>query len=379
MSAEPGGRRVGRAVREVATWVAIAVATVAALEGVASLYLLASDVRGIRPPRHLSRAHSVPDTLLGWRNAPGFTDTAAYGAGIEMSTTPEGFRSSPEAGASSPALVCSGDSYTFGLGIADDRHWCARLAQRLGMRGVDMAQDNYGLDQLHLWYQRDGRAVPAAMHLIGVTNATLERAVTADPAGWYEPHLELDGERLVLRGVPVPRQTWASLRRARVARAVDELRLVEAIHRVGGSDPQSARDAAVDEHRPIIERLLGAVADVDRQWGRRLVVVYLPTPRDIRPGTLDARRTWLAEAARKRGIDLVDLTPELRRLRRDSIDLVFISRLATRVKPEAVGQYSKLGHDWVAAALASHLRPIVASELKVDERLGSALRAPDQQ
>ena len=349
--------RAGRALREVALWTAISLGTLLFLEGAASALMLVRDRRNLSVPERLVRPRTVPDTLLGWRNEPGYAKADEYGKDLPLHTTADGMRVTPPGDSTARAgIVCSGDSFTFGPGVADDRTWCALLAAAVpGARTFNMGQELYGLDQSHLWYRRDGVRQPHQVQILALTNPSLERATSPDDAGWFEPRLALEGNRLVTRDVPVPAQTRDALARAAFGRSVDQLRIVEAAHRLPSLDPAQRRAARVDAQRPLIEAVLRELAALHRTRGTRLVVAYLPTSQDVRSDRLDARRRWLAETAQRQGIPFVDLTPTFRALRRDSLDLAFISRTSPVVVPRAAGQYSALGHVLVARALAPAL------------------------
>jgi hypothetical protein len=360
-------------VREVALWTAITLGTLLFLEGAASALMLVRDRRNLSLPERLVRPRTVPDTLLGWRNAPGYAKADEYGKDIALHTTADGLRATTAGDSTTAAgIVCSGDSFTFGPGVGDDRTWCALLAAALpGVRTYNMGQELYGLDQSYLWYRRDGVRQPHAVQILALTNPALERATSPDDAGWFEPRLAVEGERLGVRGVPVPAQTREALERAAFGRAIDELRIVQAAHRLPSLDPVQRRAARVDEQRPLIEAVLRELAALHRTRGTRLVVAYLPTSQDVRTERLDARRRWLAETAQRQGIAFVDLTPAFRALRRDSLDLAFISRTSPVVSPRAAGQYSALGHALVAHTLAPALAVQARTEPRDAARTGS--------
>ena len=60
----------------------------------------------------------------------------------------------------------------------------------------------------------------------------------------------------------------------------------------------------------------------------------------------------LAEYAARRGVPFVDLTPALRALPADSLELAFISRIESGVAPGVIGHYTPAGGTWVAHQLA---------------------------
>ena len=337
--------------------VVLTLGTVVLLEGAASGYLFARDFLAAGSPPAPLRPLTVPDTLLGWRNRPGHAGPDEYGRGIPLTLDSRGFRASPVARTDSARarVVCSGDELTLGVGVADDRHFCALLARELpGVEPVNLGAASYGLDQSVLRYRRDGASLAPRVHLLGITQAALHRATSGSDDGWFKPYLSLDGGRVATRNVPVPRQDGDALRRVARDRAFDELRLVQQYRRLRGFDRDAEVSDAADARMPLFEAVLGELAADDRARGARLVVVYLPTLREARRDD-DGRRRRLARWTREHKVAFIDLTPAMHALRADSLDLAFISRVPAGARGGIVGHYSNLGHAWIARTVASRL------------------------
>jgi hypothetical protein len=351
-----------RAVVGLVGGVAIVIATLCVMEGAASALLFVRDYRGATAPQGVIRPHTVHDSLLGWVNRPAFSSSDEYGTGIGLATTPLGFRANGAADSASAApkegVVCSGDSFTLGYGVSDEHAWCAQLAKsRPGLRTYNMGQAGYGLDQSALWYQRDGARVAHTMQILGITNGQLERMATQKDAGRFKPALAIEAGKVVVRGVPVPEQTSDALRAARRERMKYDLRTVQAFSWLTGGDGRAAAARRIDERWPLVERVLDDLADANVSRGSRLVLAYLPAKRELGPGSPDARRRKLASYAQRRGITFIDLTPLMRAVRPDSIDLSYISRVPRAAAPGVADHYSNLGNAWVAHTLAERLFP----------------------
>ena len=334
------------------------VGTVVLLEGAASNYIFVRDYLGARAPAHPARPTTVHDTLLGWRHRPGYVGRDEYGPGIALTLDGNGFRRGPARGDSAGVrarVVCSGDESTLGVGVADDRGWCALLERELpGVETVNMGAESYGLDQSVLRYRRDGASLAPRVHVLAITQAALRRSVRGDLDGWFKPLLSLNGSRIVVRNVPVPPQTGAALRAVARAHVVDELRAVQLYRRLRGFDRESEISDASDARLPLFETLLADVAAAERAHGGKLVVVYLPTLREVRRDD-DARRRDLAAWTRDHAIAFIDLTLAMHAMRADSLDLAYISHVLPGARPTMVGQYSNLGHAWIARMIASRL------------------------
>ena len=356
----PPVSRVRNLVAGAASSLAITVATLAVLEGGVSLSLFLRDYLSADAPVPAVRAHTVHDTLLGWVNQPGYANADEYGPGVGLSITRSGFRAGARVPSDSAApasrVVCSGDSFTFGSGVADDRHWCTLLEGLLpGIRTSNLGEASYGFDQSALRYRRDGAPLAAGVHVFALTDGALDRAPGSSLDGWPKPYLELDGEGVTTRNVPVGPQRGDAVRKATAARALDGLRIVQEFRRVRGVDREWAAARAADARLPLVERVIGDMASADRERGGTFVLAYLPSFRTARRDGADERRTRLAAFAKARGIPFVDLTQRFHAMRADSLDLSFIGSDAPGRSDGAAGQLSRLGHAVVAREIAGVL------------------------
>lgn len=359
--------RTSRLVLGLLSGFAISVATAIILEGGASLVLFGADYAATNAAPQVVRAHTTTDTLLGWVNRPNFTSPGEFGPGIGLTTTPDGFRTTaaPVAGTGVDPrrLVCSGDSFTMGYGVADEKSWCSLLGGRFrGLATANMGQGAYGLDQAYLWYQREGARLTHQIQILAITGVMLERSTTGNYMGRFKPVFELENGRLVLRNVPVPEQTQAALHRAYSVRLLEDLRLLQVIRKVFNVDGTRGTSRRVDDQWALFEKILEQLAAYHQARNSQLLLVYLPTKRDLHSGPHDARRQRLADFAERHGVAMLDLTPPLRSLRADSVDLAFITRIEPGAAPGIPGHYSNLGNVWAADLIARKLArmPILA-------------------
>jgi hypothetical protein len=102
--------------------------------------------------------------------------------------------------------------------------------------------------------------------------------------------------------------------------------------------------------RQVADRLLKDLASLNRAKKSKLVVVLLPTRADWTGNESDRWRRWLAAGATRDGYLFVDLVDDFLRLRRDSVDLLFLG-------PGIFSHYSETGHEWAAERLWLHLLP----------------------
>ncbi|HXI19594.1 MAG TPA: hypothetical protein VNH46_00830, partial [Gemmatimonadales bacterium] len=327
-SQPPELSRTKRFVFAVILAIGVPLVAIALIEGFASLGLLVWDVAHSHQVPLAERLHTRYDTLLGWVNRPDVSLPDMYGPGIGLTTNPQGFRGSQPVTPTVPPgqrrIVCSGDSFTLGYGVADDRTWCARLGQLLpGVEAVNMGQGGYGIGQAYLWYARDG-AFEHQLQLFAFIYNDLDRMVADQFLGYPKPVLRLQDGSLAVANVPVPRQTRFRRFLHNVATRVRELRLGEGLRRLasGTERPRSVRQDSL--HWQVAEAVFDRLARLDRRRGSGLVLVYLPARPDLQPSRLDNRRRWLAQYAARTGVRAIDLTPELRALPAQAADSLFL-------------------------------------------------------
>lgn len=174
MSEAPEPRRLSAA-RIVLYTAVVDVVLLLALEGAARLFFPAPDASRFGELSRLTVELGLPalqkavqpDPVLFWRLRPGLPPTHIEGKigpsdpiRFTMSTTPDGFRSPQPA--RPPAMVCVGDSCTFGLGVEDGETFPARLSEATGLGVLNAGVPGYSAfqgrrlldEQLRRWRPR---------------------------------------------------------------------------------------------------------------------------------------------------------------------------------------------------------------------------------
>lgn len=296
--------------------------------------------------------HTRYDALLGWVNAPGVSLQNAWGPGNNLHISPEGFRGSgPETPVSGgrQRVLCVGDSFTFGEGVDDDDVWCNLLAND-SLHTLNLGQPGYGVDQAFLRYRRDGAGLPHDVVVFAFIGGDLTRMGRSSHHGYAKPVLAVEGDSLVVRGVPVPR-VIPRLNRF-VIDVSEHLRTVELAGRLLRRLTGPAVSHADREHRrvaPLATRVLVAVHDLANVAGATPVFVYLPIRAEmVRDGLW---RSWVRTTMDSLGYPLVDLTDSLRGFPATLAADLFIPEGAP-----AGGHYSRRGNAWVADVLRPWVR-----------------------
>jgi len=333
----------------------LAVASVALLLGVLEIavrvergQLLSTEQARKRALRITERPVAVPDARLGHIPTPNLDGRRLGPQQVRVTTDADGVRSngSPSPPASAEILAV-GDSFTFGLDVHDEETWPAHLERGLARPVWNAGVFAYGLDQIVLRAEQLLAERPGVRVLvIAVFGDDIERTEYSylfAPKPWFEI---VDGA-LVLRNVPVPelRETvrmeplrralaWSHLADFVLTRAAPQWWIVE-----GAKRREHTRGAEVSA------LLLDRVADFAEADGSLRVVLVTLLPQRFDPEELPTLEA-LASHARTRGIEVVDLAPEL----------VAMARSDKQRWLNATGHFSPEANAWVAERIADRLR-----------------------
>lgn len=343
-----------KAARIVLINIVVLVLLLALAEGGASLLYVVNEIRhtGGRAEQY----HTTYDATLGWINRPNVRLPDFYGPGAYMRTNSLGFRNdrdfTPTVAPGMTRIICSGDSFTLGFGVANDQTWCQRLAALdPRLETVNMGQGGYGADQAYLWYMRDGVRLQHHLHLFAFITDDFIRMQSDRFVGYGKPVLGFRNDSLVVRNQPVPRTSsftrWLAIQQTHALRNLNSLRLVREVFHLDG-DRAAANDSATT--RRVVSRVFEELARANREKGSRLVLVYLPTAPDYRinEGTASWRRFVQAEASRQ-GILFVDVVEAMRRVPPTEVDRLFAPNT----------HYSPAGNEFVAQTLYRALAPVL--------------------
>jgi hypothetical protein len=324
------------------------------IEGLAGMLVVGHTAWEVVQPFD-ERVHTRYDANLGWVSIPNFSRPEMYGWGKGLTTDARGFRgavSLPDAIAPGRVrVICSGDSFTFGVGVGDAETWCHRLtALDSRLESINMGQIGYGLDQAFLWYERDGAKLPHHVQVLAVVSADFDRMRSSTFMSYGKPVLAVDGDELTVRNTPVPNRSTTAVRFQRIAWALSTSRTAQVVRAlVARPSPPTQVPGAADKLRPVVERLLRGLRERHRQQGTALVVAFLPVRTDYDDSRSDPWRRMLREAAADQ-IPVVDLVEEFRGLPRSDVDALFIHGGESGYDL-AEGHYSSLGHDFVARSI----------------------------
>ena len=326
------------------------------LEGLASVAVVANKMRTQR--RLAERLHTEYDAQLGWINKSDFQGRDLYGKSLHLHTNAQRFRATePTSEQVSPGrvrVVCTGDSFTLGYGVADGDTWCAQLEQcDATLQAVNLGQGGYGVDQAYLWYQRVESRYQHAIHLFAFITEDFRRMANDSFGGYGKPVLDLEGERITVTNVPVPRTPYLLTSLMHNGNLLAELNTVRAMRRLIWGKPYIKNSREVDTYsRRIANQIFSELARQHAQRGRVFVLVHLPVKADLTQRS-SAWRDFLVRAANASGWNYFYLGDEMARLPQDQVDALFLGNEVPY--QAAAGHYSLRGNRFVATASYARL------------------------
>jgi hypothetical protein len=354
----------------------LAIAAVAGLllltlvEGLASLVITAGLYFG-PSSRFAQDVYSRYDPELGWVALPNVALPDMWGPGIGLYTDSHGFRGRSETLETPPPdkvrVMCSGDSFTFGSGVADEAAWCALLsANDSRVESINLGQGGYGVDQAFLRFRRDGARFHPKIHLFALIDADLDRMRSNRFIDYGKPTLALRDGTLEVENVPAPSVRWwvPSIRTTEIVRRTRASELVDRlVRRVGGATPVDAAAATAPPADVLATALAAfdALAELAEKDQGRLIVVHLPTAGDCR-GVRPAVDWWraLERALGERSILSLDLAVDCRMQPVSKLDAFFIPPNEARYWGGA-GHYTVAGNRFIAETLLDQIRPVIDS------------------
>lgn len=298
------------------------------------------------------------DSVVGWKHIPGkeaFIRSAYPGMDLTFKINESGFRDShtgalPDKG-ERKRILGVGDSFTFGQVDFEDS-WPALLdASMPEAQVINMGANGYGVDQMYLWYREDGQKLDADLVVLAVIADDLTRAFLYKwLSGYGRPRFVLNGDKLELKNVPVPKPLKKGSKNAHPLDSEDNSDLT-----AGMAIPPKGKE---DTYLPfkIIEQFDSLV----KENGSEFLLVFMPMYAD-----LDFER-WFRKGLERftsaRKIDYLDLTQIFREKlgynKRTIIDR-YVLNLFDPIDPGILlpdGHYNKKGNQLVAEAVQEWTR-----------------------
>lgn len=288
------------------------------------------------------------DPLLGWVNKPNLHIENIFGLGSHFTTDANRLRITPIQEEKKISIICSGDSFTLGLGVGDYETWCSLLTNN-NWKTYNLGQDAYGLDQMYLRYERDAKTINHQIHINAIITDDLDRATSPSLFEYFDkPYLTLQGTSLVNLNYPIKTTMgWKTLL-TQIRAGLTELHIYKFIQRYL---PKQTND---EKNLPIIDAILNEMNNQTKARGGIYVLVLLPTyfkPENEQTYKTAYKKTaqQLEEIASKYNFVFIDIGTSMFQTDRDTYASYFI-------QPEDLHN-TKAGHAYIAKILTEKIMP----------------------
>ena len=320
---------------------------------------------------------------LGWQLTPGWSGTHHhYDYEVVYDIDASGWRLAPQAQMTGSRVAVLGDSFTFGLGVANDETFVARLNTLSDgqLHYLNFGVPGYSTDQEWLLLKKTGKAIKPDIVLLVVYlgNDLFDNnrpfPLQADHA---KPYFRLDTDRqLLLENSPVPLATKSAAARNTgladivlgdkkpspplLTRTLGQLRLARrlGIFQQPGRLDEGMLEARFDPYIALFLALTDALADSSRELGAELVIALLPGASLInQPESLSAhyqaflRKQLVAGLAERPDTQVIDLASMLAAADNHSQPWYFPNE----------GHLTPQGHQLVAQLLREKLHGLLAA------------------
>jgi hypothetical protein len=295
-------------------------------------------------PNRAANPAASYDALLGWVPRIGLFERSPD---EKWTVTDAGLRSNGSTLVSQKrSVVVVGDSFTFGDEVLDHETWPAQLEQRMQVPVLNGGVFAYGVDQAFLRAEQLLKTYHPQFVVLAFISDDISRAEFSFYSGW-KPYFEYGAGELALRNVPVPQSEAVAPRYAMLRKVLSYSFLFSAV--LSRAAPRWWSPSAIvrvhhDGESVAVDLFsrLQAMADSN---DARLVVVALGTNGRI---SGNARTGNVVDQARRRGIDVLNLLPEVEQIPQDSEAVMF--------KPR--GHYAPSMNARIAARIETHLNSL---------------------
>lgn len=147
------------------------------------------------------------DEKLGWFPIPNSRKIYTRTRSVSIDNNQRGFRDAEHLIQNKPRILFLGDSFVWGFDVEKLERFTDKLAAMLPDWSIyNLGVSGYGTDQQFLLLQQeyDFYRPSVVFLLFCADNDRDDNASNVRYGGYYKPYFIADGERLQLRGVPVP-------------------------------------------------------------------------------------------------------------------------------------------------------------------------------
>jgi hypothetical protein len=235
-----------------------------------------------------------------------------------------------------------------------------------------MGMVGYGLDQMYLWYMRDGISYEHSVTVVALFYDSIRRMTLDICIGYPKPVIIMENNALTVQNAHVRKPAFYAFYFNNLFR-----NCIEHLHLFGGKElyctGRTFKRLDVDkfpndELTRVVKTLLGSLVETNKQMGSSTLFVYLPCKLDLEGGrmAMDAH-DYLTGIMTAEGYDWLDLSPAFTAfVNEHSFEEVFT--------PIDNNHYSALGNYFVAEQIYDALN---ARGMILSARLADGLSTAD--
>ena len=304
--------------------------------------------------------------MLGWAPKPKVFIPDEYGEDEYVKINENGFRDDDDTNKIAEdhkiRIFCSGDSFTFGQGVANNETWCHYLGLlNDNFDSVNLAQNGYGVDQMYLRYKRDAISLEHSIHIFAFISGDLDRMSVDTKYGYGKPIMKVDADsgELITDNIPVPKLRWD------LHRLINRLnfRSIDFLQRILSKVFKKSDPLDIDYEKVglIAEKVM---LEIHRNSAANNVIpvfVYLPTKNDLWKDY--PWRLWSEKTMEKHGLNFIDITVSMRERSVSEGYRFFIPPH----KPGG-GHYSESGNAWIAETIYKEIEKMPGIKKLIDEK-----------
>ena len=342
----------------------ITVVLVIFLEGAANIACFISKL--VNAKIAAENIYTEYDSELGWVSKKNQDIKNMYGKGIFLKTNSQRFRNSNDVNTKrqpgKKRWIFAGDSFTFGYGVDNDHCFCSKVAElRPEIEYVNMGQGGYGCDQVYIWYMRDGVKLDHDVLVFAFVTDDFNRMRFDKFIKYPKPYLDIENDQVVEKNVPVPERPFLMRNFPRFAEVKDQLGLswltgtiASSANNLGYDNETKAVIDNEEKYENIVTHVFNNLNNESLKNNRTTLFVHLPTYSDYYQDVSLKYRDFLRQKAQVFNWNYLDLTDDLRKIRNDSIPLLFIPKDIPGYLYSA-GHYTVAGNEVIAKILISKI------------------------
>ena len=299
------------------------------------------------------------DPEIGWTGKPDAQVENAFGPGKTVTRNNRGFRGKQHTEEHIPEgklrIICSGDSYTFGMGVDDSETWCHLLGevdQRI--ESVNLGEEGYGTDQSFLRYRKEAANIDHDVHIFTILTPDIVRMRESTFLQLPRPQVsQVEGGNLVVANVPVPKPAFKHRTLIALTSIQSKLRITELLGSLSRKKNKVHTILDLEGTKDLLHVIMTETKTLTDKGGSVLVVVYLPYDHEenSHPYSPYAYASKIAEEEHLFFIDLVSFYKGLAHQTKQS----FFLTNAETTHPTAPGHYSVMGNKIIAQQLYNQL------------------------